>query len=342
MISQKDIVIDAFPAFNEVKLAEFRINYLQELVDKVIIVESALTHSGIVKPLHMSNWLANQPQSLRGRVEVINVDLSDLSTSWAREIHTREFLFGYLKREYPEAKYILSDLDEIPSLSQVVNLRRVTGNYHFHTPTSYRRLNWELSDSHAKWKLGLMGEVKSNNRPNAGRFFSFPLIPGDPGMHFSYLGSGSKAISEKYTAFAHTELNKSYWKSSELISYCDKFRIDHLGRSRNMGAGIFHINLNSSNEVLLRAKKQFPEFFDEGKDLPIYICRLFASIRVTSYVGNGFIAEVQQKLFKPSFFFSSRSPLVQIGPSIELIVTIIHQIRNLVSICKSALRGKYA
>lgn len=331
MIAQKDMIIDAFPGFNEVALAEFRINYLRTLVAKVIIVESALAHSGIVKPLYFSNWLATQPQALKNRVKVINVDLSHLATSMEREIYTREFLLNYIKREFPGAKYILSDLDEIPSVSQVVNLRATTGNHHFCTPTSYRRLNWELSDSHARWKFGLMGEIKSNDQPNAGRFFKYPLISGDPGMHFSYLGSGNKAISEKCNASAHTELSMKYWESSELISFCDKFRIDHLGRSRNRGAGIFRVNLNSNNDVLLHAKIKFPEFYDEGDRLPNYLARLLASIKVSSYVGSGLLAKVQQKIFKPSYFFTSRSPLVHIGAFIELFITIIYQIRNLIS-----------
>ena len=331
MIAQNDMIIDAFPGFNEVELAEFRINYLRNLVEKVIIVESALTHSGIVKPLYFSNWLATQPQALKNHVKVINVDLSNLATSWEREIYTREFLFNYIKSEFPEAKYILSDLDEIPSVSQVINLRTATGTHHFRTPTSYRRLNWELSDSHAQWKLGLIGDIKSNDQSNAGRFFNYPLIAGDPGMHFSYLGSGSKAISEKYNAFAHTELNMKYWESSELISFCDKFRIDHLGRSRNRGAGIFRVNLNSNNDVLLHAKIQFPQFYDGGDGLPNYLARLLASIKVSSYVGSGLLAKVQQKIFKPSYFFTSRSPLVHIGVFIELFITIIYQMRNLIS-----------
>ena len=46
MINERDMVIDAFPGFNEVELAEFRITYLKDVVDKVIIAESELTHSG--------------------------------------------------------------------------------------------------------------------------------------------------------------------------------------------------------------------------------------------------------------------------------------------------------
>lgn len=327
MIIQKDMVIDAFPGFNEVELAEFRISYLKDVVDKVIIVESELTHSGLSKPLYFANWLANQSQTMKDRILVINVDLSNFATSWEREIHTREFLFDYISQKYPMAKYILSDLDEIPSKSQVLNLRSCAGNFHFHTPTSYRRLNWQLSDSHTKWKLGVMGLVSENREPNAGRFTKFPLIPGDPGAHFSYLGSGSKEISEKYIAFAHTELNKKYWTSEKLIEYCDRYRIDHLGRSRSAGSGIFKVSRDNKNDVVESARRYFPQYFDLALDLPHIFMRYIASIRVSSYVGEGRISKTQQRLIQPGVFFSSRSPLVQIGPILEGMMTILAQLK---------------
>ena len=43
------MIIDAFSAFNEIELANFRIQYLEDYVDKVVIQESKLTYSGISK-----------------------------------------------------------------------------------------------------------------------------------------------------------------------------------------------------------------------------------------------------------------------------------------------------
>ena len=59
MISN-NMVIDAFPGFNEIELAAFRINYLSESVDLVVIAEAKLTHSGIEKPLYFKNWIRDQ------------------------------------------------------------------------------------------------------------------------------------------------------------------------------------------------------------------------------------------------------------------------------------------
>ena len=67
--------IDGFLGFNEIRLAEFRINYLSEFIDHTIILESELTHSGISKQLFFTNYIQSQSR-LNKNVEVIVVDLS--------------------------------------------------------------------------------------------------------------------------------------------------------------------------------------------------------------------------------------------------------------------------
>jgi hypothetical protein len=313
VIENEISIIDAFPGFNEIKLAEFRINYLLEVVDKVIIAESKITHSGYGKPLYFSQWISNQSYAIRERVVVVEVPLSHLKTSWEREIFTRESLLAFLTTHYPRARYIISDLDEIPSISQVLNFCRSSGVFHFNTPTSYRRINWLLKDSHASWARGVMGDASLRHHPNVGRFIKFPLIKGHPGAHLSYLGKGHIALQEKIGAFAHTELNASIYNSPSLVSYCDKFRIDHLGRSQELGTGLLEIDECLSNEVLIASKEYFPEYFDQGIGLPSLLSRLYASIRLTSYLSQGIIGKIQRKLFTPEYFFSHKNPLVQVG-----------------------------
>ena len=45
-------VIDCFIFYNEIKLLQFRMNYLYDYVDHFILVESSLTHSGNPKPFY--------------------------------------------------------------------------------------------------------------------------------------------------------------------------------------------------------------------------------------------------------------------------------------------------
>ena len=108
-------MVDAFPGFNEIELAEFRIRYLSELVDKVVIAESSLTQSGLEKKLYFQDWLENQTADLQNKIEVLKVPLEKLHTSWEREIFTREFLMDHLRITYPNAKFqwlcILMEVD---------------------------------------------------------------------------------------------------------------------------------------------------------------------------------------------------------------------------------------
>ena len=89
------MLIDAFPIFNEIELAEFRISYLSNLVDKVLIAESHLTNSGNDKPLYFSDWLSKN-NSFKSNVEVIYVPHTLSMESMERDIFTREYLINYL------------------------------------------------------------------------------------------------------------------------------------------------------------------------------------------------------------------------------------------------------
>ena len=207
------MIIDSFPAFKEIELAQFRMMYLSNLVDLTIIAEARLTQSGLEKPLYFKNWLANQNEEFKSRVVIIEVPLLAASSSWEREIYTREYLFDHIKVNYPSAKFILSDLDEIPSLEQVESLRTTSGLFHFLTPTFYRKINWKLGDQHIRWSHGVMGEVALNIFPNAGRFSKqIPILKSVPGAHFSFISCRTRELFilfaiEKFLYF----LSGVYW-----------------------------------------------------------------------------------------------------------------------------------
>ena len=320
------MLIDAFPIFNEIELAEFRISYLSNLVDKVLIAESHLTNSGNDKPLYFSDWLSKN-NSFKSNVEVIYVPHTLSMESMERDIFTREYLINYLIEKYPYAKYILSDLDEIPSTDQIRTLLNSSGNFHFKTPTSYRRLNWQLIDNiHAEWSRGVMGDVKFAEKTNAGRFNKMiPVIKGEPGAHFSWLAKDSKSNYEKIKAGAHIEINKSYWRSDKIIEFCDEYKIDHLGRARNKGFGLFRIVMNKkNNSVIFAAKKELPELFDNDASAPKNLLRIYASVKLSVYLGESFLSKISQKLFKIDYFLESKNIVIIIIVSIECFLILVN------------------
>ena len=325
------LVIDAFPGFNEIALANFRIKYLNDWVDRVVIAESEMTHSGEPKPLYFSEWIAGCKESFREKVTIIKVPLNELMTNWEREIFTREYVAQFLIDNFPNDFFILSDLDEIPSTDQIKRLKVSTGIFHFNTPTSYRKSNWLLVDSHSEWSYGVLGKIADLRKfPNGARFSKLPKIEGEPGGHFSYFGHDSYLMSRKYQSFAHAELNHHVWWDASLLRFCDKYRIDHLGRSRSKGFGLFKVSSNKETSIIEQIAHRFPANFDSAKDLPPRICRIYASIRLTSYMNHGLISNFKRRILSPSIFFESSLLVFFTPPILEMIITMLHAIRRIV------------
>ena len=275
------MLIDSFLIFDEIDLAIFRIEYLSEFVDKIVIAESTLTHSGELKPLYFQEALSQGLISRAHDIEVLNLDLSDFSDSWSREIASREKLIDHIVKKFPHTRFINSDVDEIPSLQSVeLFLNSPIGNYHFRTQTYYRYANWALLDSHANWNRGVFGYSESPFPRNGGRFTKLPTVNApEKGAHLSYVGRKAQSISRKLESFAHVELNKQYLKSREYIEFVDRYAVDHLGRSRNLGFGILKIipekEFTSIHRKLYEDHQDFFRFLPRK---PSIVTRFLASI----------------------------------------------------------------
>lgn len=277
------MIIDSFLAFNEIKLAEFRIKYLWELTDVVIIGESKLTHSGVEKPLYFKEWL-NSRKDLQKKVRVVEIELNKRQGHWEREIASREYLQRYLRETFSDRRAILSDLDEIPTRSQVREFLQVNDNVHFKMTTYYRRANFALrDDNHKNWNHGVMIYDHQTLPQNGGRYSKIPtLMSKEIGGHFSYLGMNKDSVAEKLKSFAHNDINSVITRKIDLISFCDRFAIDHLGRFQSPGMGVFEVKQPSNDSDLLTELMKFDSsWFDIATKTPLFILRLFASATVT-------------------------------------------------------------
>lgn len=279
--------IDAFPAFNEVDLCLFRINYLRDVVDHFVIAESSLSHSGKSKELFFEKWLSENKDDFPD-VTVIQVNLEGLLDSWSREIYTREFLQDWIYSRYPESNYIISDLDEIPSHGQVKEMKGRIEHLHFSTPTYYRKLNLQLTDGHRTWSRGVMGHTSLDQLPNGGRFTKLPLLQGvEHGAHFSYLIRNNQGIDVKLEGFAHVELNQTVMKTRAFLEFVDAFQIDHLGRFNEKGNGLLEFIPEERFNLLQRGLfDMFPDFAARSKTLFSRKQRLLASFKVTMIVNQ--------------------------------------------------------
>lgn len=320
------MIVDAFLGFNEIDLAEFRISYLSGFVDHTVIGESRTTHSGVTKKLFFKEWHEGIDPSLRTKITVVEIPLDNFSDSWGREIGSREFLAEYVKFNFPGAKFILSDLDEIPSTSQIDSLNKNSGIFHFTTPTYYRRVNWKLKDKHSTWSRGVCGEIELLKAENGGRFSSYPLVDGEPGVHLSYLGMSDLKLRQKLTSFAHTELAENRFAAAGIIDFCDYFRINHLGQSRMKGFGLFEISEAKAEDLKELIRVKFSDLVDNDPQRPGYLRRFWASMRLSAFLRRRSVAESQH--LGKSFASEIASAELLIHAIFESIISVLYFCRR--------------
>jgi hypothetical protein len=255
------VLVDCFLGFDEVKLGEFRMLYLSKYVDRTLIVESKKTFSGDDKPLYFSEWRESLSVTQKSRIEIIELDDSFLTSNnaWDRDIFSRESLHRIAIANFPKARFIFSDLDEIPSLKQVEAFIMAEGNYHFRCRTVYRKANLFVQGRHDNWNYGVFSSSPVLLAQNGGRFQKLPMITSsETGIHFSYLGMSPKRIEAKLNSFAHTEYRGLNIDFTNYLSFCDKYSIDHLGRIRSETFGLLKfVPLESLRSPLLKSLADF-------------------------------------------------------------------------------------
>src|SRR5579859_7699219 len=110
------MVYDCFTFFNELDLLEIRLNVLNSVVDKFVLVEATLTHQGKPKPLYYNENKARYSGFHDKIIHVIVDKYPDYEgkSSWVLEHHQRNMIMQGLKECQPDDTILISDLDEIP------------------------------------------------------------------------------------------------------------------------------------------------------------------------------------------------------------------------------------
>jgi beta-1,4-mannosyl-glycoprotein beta-1,4-N-acetylglucosaminyltransferase len=121
------MIYDCFTFFNELDLLEFRLKLLDGIVDKFVIAEANLTHSGMPKPyIFESNKL--RYEKWKEKIIYIKVELSTAGLifneneakynpqngSWVLENRQREALTSVITVANDNDMIMVGDLDEIP------------------------------------------------------------------------------------------------------------------------------------------------------------------------------------------------------------------------------------
>lgn len=288
------MLLDAFLGFNEIQLAQFRIRYLSQVVDKTIILESTLTHSGKPKNLYFSDYFKKNPNP-EADIEVIQVDLHPfLGNPWKLERFSRNFLLDHLYQFYPNSSFILSDLDEIPSVEGIKDeLFYLQHPIHLRTPTSYRYANFiSTARQDVNWHRAVLSSTKFEKIDSGGRFSKLPVSNSRHlGVHCTYIKSDPDGMREKLEGFAHQELHSEIISDVNVLTFCNKWMINHLGRFEMDSSGLLKVQSRSE------FSKVVSELYDFNSDWFMFpsprnkVKRLFASFVISEILRDKTIFE---------------------------------------------------
>lgn len=238
---------DCFIFYNELELLDLRLNELDEVVDKFVIVEATETYQGDSKELNFDN---HREDFLKFKDKIIykTVEYPQYMTDpWEREYFLRDSIFQALREESNishQDEVIISDADEIPNPKAIRHALNLDAVKIFSQSIHYYYYDYTL-DMNSRWLGPVMSKYQyltspqdfrnryTQHREDAGHIpfdiYSTLLelflsignkqkvhIINNGGWHFSYLGNIDYII-DKLESFSHTELNKSQYKDPDRI-----------------------------------------------------------------------------------------------------------------------------
>lgn len=253
------MIYDCFIFFNELDLLEIRLNILNEVVDKFVLVEASKTFTGKPKPLY---YKENEQRFAAFKDKIVHRVIEDFSatgSAWDRETAQRNGILEAIAGCNPNDVIIISDLDEIPDPKRIKQFQNEPGLKVFEQKNFYYYLNCAALDE--EWYGSVMGffhdvstpqdwrslakEMHARNkkvlRKPLYRFFrslsnsalrkKITLI-GNGGWQFGFLG-GAEKIVEKIEAFSHTEFDKAEFKNKDTVISNIQSGKDLFGRDLN-------------------------------------------------------------------------------------------------------------
>lgn len=281
------MVYDCFIFFNELDLLEIRLNELDGVVDKFVIVEADRTFQNQPKPFIFEQ---NSERFAKYLDKIIHVKLTKYPlfipvinpfSPWKLEFYQRNSILKGLKGCNPNDIVLISDIDEIPRASvlkeyldkgvdRIYGLKMDMFMYFFNHKLIYdkeSRMTKEESKNGIWFGTAMMPyrllkqtpvRIRKTLMRTLRRKQVYDIIP-NAGWHFTFMGGFNK-IKQKLEAFSHTEYNLDTIKDEEFIANCLKNGKDILGR--NMEFEVMP-SIESLPEYLKREdiKQKFSEHF---------------------------------------------------------------------------------
>ena len=282
-------IYDCFMFYDEDLVVDLRLNILNEHVDEFIIVESKFTHSGEKRELlfdinkysnfkNKINYIAldNEPYNLE---KVKNSDTEDKTNSkyimnaLKRENYQRNEITKGLTKANPDDLILISDVDEIPNLSDLdinnINNEIILFKQNFY----YYKLNlilenmpW-LGTKACKYKIFKSPQWLRNIKDKKYSFWRLDVLFSDKkytnikfiengGWHFSNMKTATEIEKKMRTYLHHREYD---------INPLGKEKIEEIMKSKK---SIYNLRADMKNEKFDGTQSLKPT---DGSELPDFV-----------------------------------------------------------------------
>lgn len=261
------MVYDCFTFFNELDLLEIRLNELNDVVDKFVIVECTETHSKEKKQLFFEN---NKNRFRKFSNKIIHIIVDDAPEiiknekekpdRWIIEKFQRNCIERGLTECNSNDIVLVSDVDEIPrssSIKEAINIldKNKECIVSFRQRLFYYFLNGlcTMGNTLTPWLGTVACHYKDfpggdQARMTKGRN---KIIVNDAGWHFSYLG-GIEKIIYKIESFAHSEFDNNHVKNKDRIQDRIEKGVDLFDRP------------GRSKQLYIKIDESFPDYLKDN------------------------------------------------------------------------------
>ena len=257
-------VYDCFTFFNELELLDLRLKELNDVVDKFVIVEASLTHTGNPK-----EFILEQNKDIYASYadKIIHVKVEDLPDYnnyegiWEPENFQRNCIMRGLNNADQGDAIIVSDIDEIPRSEEISTAVAHSKNWYwlgFEQELFYYYVNCKQAQLWRGPVMARLGDFPDPQtlRDNRG---NVPFAS-NAGWHYSFMGGADRIIT-KVNNIAESSLIIDKIGAKEEIEEKMKTQTDLWGRQEAFTKKqIVPLDKNSPKNIEWFIEK-YPEFY---------------------------------------------------------------------------------
>lgn len=246
--------IDAFLFNNELDMLELRLNILDPVMDRFVIVESTLTFSGKKKPLHFAD---NKERFAPWKDKITHHIVKDMpnptSNRWPLEYHQRNAIMIALGKCRTNDLIFMSDVDEVPDPDAV--RKNKYGGYRqvysmYYANTVHLSENWVGTVAQYYFQYQQLGMQQTRNNR-----YQYQIInPG--GWHFAYM-MAAEQIHDKIRAFSHSE-----WDRPDVHALVEQrmSKLDDLFGAHSKPLTVFDVNNGYFPQYLKDNQERYAQY----------------------------------------------------------------------------------